>query len=130
MAKSVKIQKIARLLQKTLGEIFVQETSKLLGNIIVTVTEVRMNPDLGLAKVYLSFILNTNGVDMLAKVEQRKGELRKILGNRVGHKLRRVPELRFYTDDSVAHAAKMHQLLDELYIPEDANIVQPKELMR
>jgi ribosome-binding factor A len=130
MAQPVKIQKIARLLQKTLGEIFVQETSNLLGNIIVTVTEVRMNPDLGLAKVYLSFILNTNGVDMLAKVEQRKGELRKILGNRVGHKLRRVPELRFYTDDSVAHAAKMHQLLDELYIPEDANIVQPKELMR
>ncbi len=130
MAQPVKTQKIARLLQKTLGEIFVQETSNLLGNIIVTVTEVRMNPDLGLAKVYLSFILNTNGVDMLAKVEQRKGELRKILGNRVGHKLRRVPELRFYTDDSVAHAAKMHQLLDELYIPEDANIVQPKELMR
>jgi ribosome-binding factor A len=130
MAQPVKIQKIARLLQKTLGEIFVQETSNLLGNIIVTVTEVRMNPDLGLAKVYLSFILNTNGVDMLAKVEQRKGELRKILGNRVGHKLRRVPELRFYTDDSVVHAAKMHQLLDELYIPEDANIVQPKELMR
>jgi ribosome-binding factor A len=130
MAQPVKIQKIARLLQKTLGEIFVQETSNLLGNIIVTVTEVRMNPDLGLAKVYLSFILNTNGADMLAKVEQRKGELRKILGNRVGHKLRRVPELRFYTDDSVVHAAKMHQLLDALYLPEDANIVQPQELMR
>jgi ribosome-binding factor A len=124
------MQKIARLLQKTLGEILVQETSKLLGNIIVTVTEVRMNPDLGLAKVYLSFILNTNGTDMLARVEQRKGELRKILGNRVGHKLRKVPELRFYTDDSVAHAAKMHQLLDELYIPENTDIVKPEELMR
>ena len=130
MAQPVKTQKIARLLQKTLGEIFVQETSNLLGNIIVTVTEVRMNPDLGLAKVYLSFILNTNGVDMLAKVEQRKGELRKILGNRVGQKLRKVPELRFYTDDSVAHAAKMHQLLDELYIPENTDIVRPEELMR
>jgi ribosome-binding factor A len=130
MAKPVRMQKIARLLQKTLGEILVQETSKLLGNIIVTVTEVRMNPDLGLAKVYLSFILNTNGTDMLARVEQRKGELRKILGNRVGQKLRKVPELRFYTDDSVAHAAKMHQLLDELYIPEDTDIVRPEELMR
>ena len=130
MAKPVRMQKIARLLQKTLGEILVQETSKLLGNIIVTVTEVRMNPDLGLAKVYLSFVLNTNGTDMLARVEQRKGELRKILGNRVGKKLRKVPELRFYTDDSVAHAAKMHQLLDELYIPENTDIVRPEELMR
>jgi len=107
-----------------------QETSRLLGNIMVTVTEVRISPDLGLAKVYLSFILTTNGADMLAKVEQQKGALRKILGNRIGHKLRKVPELRFYTDDSVAHAAKMHQLLDKLYIPEDSNIMQHEELMR
>jgi ribosome-binding factor A len=130
MAQPVRIQKIARLLQKTLGEIFLQETSGLLGNIMVTVTEVCMSPDLELAKVYLSFILNTNSAGMLAKVEQQKGALRKILGNRIGHKLRKVPELRFYTDDSVAHAVKMHQLLDELYIPEDSSVMQHEELMR
>jgi ribosome-binding factor A len=130
MAQPIRIQKVARLLQKTLGEIFVQETSKLLDNIMVTVTEVRVSPDLGLAKVYLSFILNTNGATMLAKVERQKGALKKMLGNQIGHKLRKVPELRFYADDSVAHAAKMHRLLDELYIPEDTDRMQHEGLMQ
>lgn len=129
MAQPIRTQKIARLLQKVLGEIFVQETSRLLGNMLVTVTEVRMSPDLGLAKVYLSFLLDKDGASMLAKVEQQKGVFRKLLGDRVGNKLRKVPKLRFYTDDSAAHAVKMHQLLDGLDIPEDTDFMQHEELM-
>jgi ribosome-binding factor A len=129
MAQPVRMQKIARLLQKALGEIFVQETSRLLGNRIVTVTEVCISPDLGLAKVYLSFILNKEGEDMLAKVAQHKGVVRKLLGERIGNKLRKVPELRFYTDDSVTHAAKMHKLLDGLDTSEDAILMQHEELI-
>jgi len=89
MAESIRTQKIARLLQKVLGEIFVQESSTLLGNMMVTVTEVRISPDLGLAKIYLSFVLNKDRVDMLPKVEQQKSVLRKLLGNRIGNKLRK-----------------------------------------
>jgi ribosome-binding factor A len=124
MAQAVRIQKIARLLQKALGEIFVQETSRLLGNRLVTVTEVCISPDLGLAKVYLSFILNKDSADVLAKVEHHKGVVRKLLGERIGNKLRKVPELRFYTDNSVTHAAKIHQLLDGLDIPEDVTLME------
>jgi|688.fasta_scaffold178427_2 ribosome-binding factor A len=129
MAQPVRIQKIARLLQKVLGEIFVQETFRLLGNRIVTVTEVCISPDLGLAKVYLSLILNQDSADVLAKVEQHKGVIRKLLGDRIGNKLRKVPELRFYTDDSVMHAAKIHQLLNGLDIPEDAILMEHEELV-
>ena len=130
MAQPIRIQKVARLLQKVLGEILVQETSALLGNMMVTVTEVRMSPDLGLAKVYLSFILDKDRAGMLAKVEQQKGLFRKLLGNRVGKKLRKVPVLQFYIDDSVAHAAKMHQLLDGLDVSEDTDLIQDEELMQ
>ena len=130
MAQPIRIQKVARLLQKVLGEILVQETSALLGNMMVTVTEVRMSPDLGLAKVYLSFILDKDRASMLAKVEQQKGLFRKLLGNRVGKKLRKVPVLQFYIDDSVAHAAKMHQLLDGLDVSEDTDLIQDEELMQ
>ena len=130
MAQSVSMKKIARLLQKALGEIFIQETSRLLGNTMVIVTEVRVSPDLELAKVYLSFILDKNRADMLAKVEQQKGVLRKLLGNRIGNRLRKVPELRFYPDDSVAHAIKIQQLLDGLDIPENTNnSMQHEELL-
>jgi ribosome-binding factor A len=112
-----------------LGEIFVQETFRLLGNGIVTVTEVCISPDLGLAKVYLSLALNKDSADTLAKVEQHKGVIRKLLGERIGNKLRKIPELRFYTDDSVMHAAKIHQLLDGLDIPEDVTLMEHEEFI-
>lgn len=129
MEQSVRMHKIARLLQKALGDIFIQETSRLLDNVMVTVTEVHVSPDLGLAKVYLSLVLGTEGGHILAKVEKHKGVIRKLLGDRVGKKLRKVPDLRFYVDDSASHAIKMHQLLDELDIPEDTDFLQQEELM-
>ena len=127
MGQPVSTKRINRLLQKALGEIFTQDTSGLLDNTIVTVTEVSVSPDLGLAKVYLSFILAKDEAKMLAKVEQQRGILRKRLGQRIGNKLRKVPALRFYLDDSVAHAVKMGQLLDSLAIPEDADAVPYNE---
>ncbi len=129
MAASIRTQKIARLLQKALAAIFLQKTDRLLDNMMVTVTEVCVSPDLGVAKVYLSFVLNKDRADIMAKVEQQKGALRKLLGSRIGNKLRKVPELRFYTDESVAHATKIHQLLEELYIPEDTDFMQEEELL-
>mmetsp|Transcript_10268 Transcript_10268/g.23714 ORF Transcript_10268/g.23714 Transcript_10268/m.23714 type:complete len:123 (+) Transcript_10268:1767-2135(+) len=118
MVQPIKNQKVARLLQKTLGEIFVQEAPRLLDNMVVTVTEVGISPDLELAKVYLSFILEKDKTSILAKVVQQEGTFRKMLGNRVGKKLRKVPALQFYIDDTAAHAIRMHRLLDTLSIPE------------
>ena len=119
MAQSVSMKKTARLLQRELGEIFVHKASQLLGNVMVIVTEVSVSPDLGLAKVYLSFILDKNKAGMLSKVEQQKGAIKRFLGNRIGGKLSKVPDLRFYLDNSVAQAVKIRQLLDGLDIPED-----------
>lgn len=129
MAESIRTQKVARMLQKTLADIFTQENVRLLDNRMATVTEVRVSPDLGLAKVYLSFLLDENQTAGVAKVEEQKGMVRKLLGNRIGNKLRKVPELRFYTDDSVANATKINQLLDELDIPEETDFMQNEELL-
>ena len=129
MAESIRTQKIARLLQKALVDIFIQENVSLLDNMMVTVTEVKVSPDLGLAKVYLSFLLDEDQTEGVAKVEEHKGALRKLLGKRIGNKLRKVPELRFYPDDSAAHAAKINQLLDELNISENADFLQNEELL-
>ena len=129
MTVSIRTQKIARLLQKALAEILLQESTSLLDSKMVTVTEVRVSPDLGLAKVYLGFVLNEDQTEGMTKVEKQKGAIKKLLGNRIGNKLRKVPELRFYTDDSVAQAAKVHQLLDELDIPEDTGLIQDEETL-
>jgi ribosome-binding factor A len=123
MAASVRIQKVATMLHKTLGEIFLQAIPRMLGKVMVTVTEVSMSPDLGTAKVYLSFIANENKSELLAKVEQHKGELRRLLGIRIGNKVRKVPELQFYIDNAAQHAAKMNQLLDTLAILEEEDMM-------
>ncbi len=124
MAASVRTQRVARMLHKTLGEIFVQETPRLLAKVMVTVTEVRISPDLGMAKVYLSFILDKDRADLLTKIEQKKSEFRKLLGSRLGNKLRKVPELQFYIDDSVERAAKTNRLLDGLDISKDIGFME------
>ncbi len=114
MATSIRTQRIARLVQKTLGDILLQQRSRLLHNAMVSVTEVQISPDLGIAKIYLSDVLNAPHSSIVDQVTQQKGALRKLLAQRLKNKLRRVPELRFYRDDSVAHAAKIDQILAEI----------------
>lgn len=118
MSSSLRTKKVARMLQKALGEVLIRLHCEVGTTTLVTVTMVHVSADLGLAKVYLSFMLHENREAMLAKVEQQKGMIRKLLGNRVGHKLPKVPALQFYIDDSALHAVKIHRLLGQLDIPE------------
>lgn len=107
------------MIQQALGEIFLRESPRLLGQVMVTVTEVRINDNLGLAQVYLSFMLHENPAAVLKSIEQRKKELRGLLGHRIGKKLRRVPDLQFYIDDSVEQARQINRLLNALDLPPD-----------
>ena len=120
MAASIRTQRVARLLQKTLGDILLQEAPRLLKSAMVTVTEVTISADLGVAKVYLSMVLPDEQTDVLDRVTQQQGLIRKLLGQRLGNKLRKIPALRFYPDDSVAHAAKINQILEEINTPEES----------
>ena len=119
MERSVRVQKVDRLLQKALGEIFVRETSGLLGNRIVTVNAVRVTPDLGLANVYLGFLSPEGTRDILPEINQQKGILRKLLGNRLRNKLPKIPTLSFHADHSAAQAVKIQQLIDRVSVVED-----------
>ena len=124
MAESVRNRQVASMIKKALGEIFLQKAPRLFGRVMITITEVRISDDRGLAKVYLSFMLDENKAAMLESIERKKGKIRGLLGNRVGKKLRRVPDLQFYVDDSVAQAIRINQLLDELDLPTDTEDLQ------
>lgn len=87
------------------------------GRAFITVTSVKMSPDLSLAKVYLSFMQVANSNEMLEKINDHKKEIRKILGNKIGKQVRIVPDLIFYLDDSAAYAARMDELISGLNIP-------------
>jgi ribosome-binding factor A len=110
--ESTRLQKIERLIQKDLGEIFQMQT-RLMHGLIVSVTKVRVSPDLSLAKAYLSIFPSTQGKDILTNIERNKKSLRYELGLRIGKQVRRVPELAFFADDSMDYIENIDKLLQQ-----------------
>jgi ribosome-binding factor A len=108
---SIRQHKVASLLQKELAELFVFKSKTLFNGAFITVTTVRISPDLSVAKVYLSFMSVPDKVKMLEQVKEHTKEIRKALGTKIKHQLRIVPELIFYLDDSIDYAMKIEELL-------------------
>lgn len=104
-------QKINRLIQKEMSEIFQGETRQMQG-VIISVSIVRVSPDLGLAKIYLSIFPSAKGEELLANIKTNTKSLRYALGQRVGKQLRVIPELAFYLDDSLDYLENIDKLLN------------------
>jgi len=108
---SLRQQKVSRLLQRDLGEIFQRESRNYFGGVLMTVTTVRISPDLSFAKVYLSIFPSDNKEEVMLAVNKRSKEVRHLLGQRVRHQLRIVPQLHFIIDDSLDYAERIDALL-------------------
>ena len=115
--ESKRQQKVGRQIQKDLGDIFQKEARHLINGSFVTVTAVRMTPDLGIARAYLSFLPEKNKRILLESIQENARFIRQKLGDRVRHQLRIVPELQFFIDDTAEYAAKMDALFAGLDIP-------------
>ncbi len=108
---SLRQNKVSRLIQRELSEIFQLESRRLFNGKMITVTVVRLSGDLGLAKVYLSIFPVKEDEDALKAVNDQKSRIRFELGNRIRNQLRRIPELMFYLDDSIDYADNIDKLL-------------------
>ena len=96
--ESKRQQKVGRQIQKDLGDIFQREAQHLVNGAFVTVTGVRMTPDLGIARAYLSFLPEKKKDLLFEGIQENVRFIRQKLGERVRHQLRIVPELQFYLD--------------------------------
>ncbi len=103
--------KVSRLLQKDLGIIFQQESRNLFAGKMISVTTVRISPDLGVAKVYLSIFPSEKNDETLQLIKTQTKNIRRILGNKVGKQLRIIPELAFFIDDSLDYIENIDNLL-------------------
>jgi len=117
MNESTRQKKVARLLQRELGDILQKDKRNVLGNSFVTITEVSMSPDLSVARVYLSMMLVTEKEALIEQINHRKKEIRGLLGNQIGKQMRIVPEIYFVVDDLQEQASELDQLIDNLEIP-------------
>ena len=102
--------KIARLLQKELSVIF-QEQTRAMHGVMVSVTRVKISPDLSICTAYLSIFPSEKGEELLQNIEKSSQQIRYNLGQRVRHQLRIVPELRFFIDDSLDYIERIDELL-------------------
>ena len=111
--ESKRQQRISKLIQHDLGEIFLREVPHLTPGVMVTVTQVHVTPDLALAKVYLSLFPTKDKEERVEKINDASREVRGLLGQRIRHQVRAIPELRFYLDDSLDYIEKIDKLLKE-----------------
>ena len=103
-------QKISQVILMDLADIFQKEAKNMFGGAFITVTVVRVTPDLSLARVFLS-ILNPEKKIILDLIKKQNKEIRKILAERVKQQLRKVPELIYQIDDSLDYYEKIDKLL-------------------
>lgn len=104
--------KVARLLQKELGDIFQKEAMNMFRGALISVTVVRVAPDLSFAKIYVSIFAPSKDEQQLFETIQDKSKtIRQMLAQKVGKQLRIIPELAFHIDDSIEYQANIERLL-------------------
>jgi len=108
--ESTRLQKVSKLLLKELSIIF-QRTGAEYQRKMISVTEVRITSDLGMAKVFISIFPNDNKEDILSQITENKSKIRFELGKKIKNQVRKIPELSFHIDNSLDYAEKIDKLL-------------------
>src|SRR5690242_6373455 len=107
--EKVKQKKVASLIQQELSDIFLKENLSMVKGGMVTISAVEVSPDLGIAKVYLSLFQIREPKVFLEEMKEHAHELRRQLGNRIKHQVRRIPELHFYHDETLDNVFKLEE---------------------
>jgi len=107
---STRQNKIAKLIQKELAEIFLEDGIPVY-NCMLTVTQTRVTPDLSLARSYLSIFNAENNNDVLKAIKRNTKDIRYRLAQKVKHQLRVIPQLEFFIDDSLDYLENIENLL-------------------
>ncbi len=114
MQEGKRQKQVAGLLYEEFNEIFQRLGLNMLDGGMVSISSVKVTPDLLEARIYLSFFQVKDAGDGLKKIEDRAWEIKKELTARVKHQLRRIPELKFFIDDTLEHVFKMEALLKKI----------------
>ncbi|HEX5026410.1 MAG TPA: 30S ribosome-binding factor RbfA [Agriterribacter sp.] len=114
MQEGKRQKQVAGLLFEEFNEIFQRLGLGMLDGGMVSISSVKVTPDLLEARIYLSFFKVKDTKETLKKIEDKAWEIKKELTARVKHQLRRIPELRFFIDDTLEHVFKMEELFKKL----------------
>ena len=115
MATSIRQEQVAELVRRNMGTVLQNEGSYIYGvTPFVTVTEVQVTSDLGIARIYLSVWNTEDKQAVILKLEEEYARVRQALGYRLKSQLRRIPELQFYLDDTLDEMYRLREVFDGL----------------
>jgi ribosome-binding factor A len=111
-----RVQKVSKIIQSSMEEVFRKLRGDFLNTTIVTVAHVDLSPNLGNANIYLSFISHKDSTELLKEVKSKTNEIRYHLAAKVKNKMRRVPEIHFFIDTTTENAYKLEKILKAINI--------------
>lgn len=109
-----KQKQVGELIRRHFGTVLFQEGSYIYGSALVTVTGVKMSPDLGIAKIYLSVYNTENKQEVMLMMEENMHRLRQSLSQRIKKHVRRIPRVSFFLDETVDEMYRVEALLDKI----------------
>jgi ribosome-binding factor A len=115
MEESKRQKQVAALLNEELSDIFRRLGLNVIHNGMISISSVKVTPDLLEVRVYLSFFQIEDTQAMLKKVIDRSWEIKRELSARVGKQLRRMPELQFFIDDTLDYVFKMEEIFHTIH---------------
>ena len=114
MTEGKRQKQVANEISKELNDIFLKMGLTMMDGGMVSISSVKITPDLFEARVYLSFFQVKDQDAVLEKFKDLSSEIRGELGKRMRHQLRSIPQLTFYLDDTLDYVFKIEKLLDEI----------------
>lgn len=114
MEESKRQKQVARLIQEEITPIFQKHGLNMVQGGMVSISKVVVTPDLLEARIHLSFFKVEDPKVVMSFIREKIGELRRDLGNKLRHQLRRIPELQFFEDDTLDHVSKIEDLLNKI----------------
>ena len=114
MQEGKRQKQIGGLIQEEINNIFQRLGLNFIDGGMVSVSSVKITPDLLEARIYLSIFNAPDNKIALKKIEERAWEIKKELSSRVKNQLRRIPELKFFLDDTLDHVFKMEELFKQI----------------
>lgn len=112
--ESKRQQRFAGVIQEDLAALFQKESNSWAPGAFITVTKVRVTPDLAIARIYLSFLNTQTAKDDLKQIQSRTSEIRYKLGTKIKNQVRVVPELEFFLDDTNEYVERMEKLFEKI----------------
>ena len=114
MEESKRQKQVAGVIQEEMNDIFLRLGLNMVDGGMLSISKVKITPDLLEARIYLSLFQVRDQQALMSRIEDLTGEIKRELGNRVKQQLRRIPELRFFLDDTLDYVFKMEEIFKQI----------------